>query len=384
MQEIPKRLKEKLSQRHHSDNLRVLPSVIKNGEDFFSNDYLGLAKEEAIHEAALKKLYKTENINGSTGSRLLSGNHILHQKLEDFLKHFHHSDSALLFNSGYDANIGFFSSVPQRGDYIFYDELIHASIRDGIKMGFAKAIKFKHNDLADLAHKVELCRKKSAREFYVVSETVFSMDGDSPNLLELANYCSDKKLHLVLDEAHAIGVFGNKGEGLVQKYALEEKVFARVVTFGKALGCHGAAILGAESLKKFLINYARSLIYSTSMSPYSVATIQSAYEWMLNRNHLQRQLTKKISLFNDLKNQLELDNFYPSHSAIQSYVMKGNFEVKKASSMLHDKGFLVKAILSPTVPKNKERLRICLHCFNSDNQIEKLLKELKKIQSKFD
>ena len=384
MQEIPKRLKEKLSQRHHSDNLRVLPSVIKNGEDFFSNDYLGLAKEEAIHEAALKKLYKTENINGSTGSRLLSGNHILHQKLEDFLKHFHHSDSALLFNSGYDANIGFFSSVPQRGDYIFYDELIHASIRDGIKMGFAKAIKFKHNDLADLAHKVELCRKKSAHEFYVVSETVFSMDGDSPNLLELANYCSDKKLHLVLDEAHAIGVFGNKGEGLVQKYALEEKVFARVVTFGKALGCHGAAILGAESLKKFLINYARSLIYSTSMSPYSVATIQSAYEWMLNRNHLQRQLTKKISLFNDLKNQLELDNFYPSHSAIQSYVMKGNFGVKKASSMLHDKGFLVKAILSPTVPKNKERLRICLHSFNSDNQIEKLLKELKKIQSKFD
>ena len=181
--------------------------------------------------------------------------------------------------------MGFFSSVPQRGDVILYDELCHASIRDGLKMSDAKAYKFKHNDLDDLERKCQVERSRNCSqnsEIYIVTESIFSMDGDQPDLKALTSLSKELGCHLIVDEAHAFGVFGAKGEGMVQALGLENKVFARLITFGKALGCHGAAILGSAALQQYLINFARSFIYTTALPPHGVATICSAYEELSN------------------------------------------------------------------------------------------------------
>lgn len=384
MPNFPKKLQRKLQERKKNNALRSLPSS-NNLVDFSSNDYLGFAENETIY-ANTFQLSLTKNIsqNGASGSRLLSGNHSLYKELEGYLTDFHKAKSALVFNSGYDANIGFFSAVPQRNDVIFYDEYIHASIRDGIKMGNAKSYKFKHNDLGDLVLGIERSRNATKDDenidVYIVTESVFSMDGDSPDLKNLADYCTKEGLHLVVDEAHALGVFGKNGAGLVQELGIEKQLFARIITFGKALGCHGAAILGDEQLKNYLVNFARSFIYTTGLPPHSVATILSAYKYLNEADGKEhaKLLQKKISIFKSKLASFKLEKeFVSSESAIQSCVIVGNDKVKSISKRLNDKGFDVKAILSPTVPEGEERLRFCLHSFNSPDEIGLVLQLLK-------
>ncbi|HEX9601875.1 MAG TPA: aminotransferase class I/II-fold pyridoxal phosphate-dependent enzyme, partial [Mariniflexile sp.] len=280
--ELPKKLQQKLETRKDAHALRKLgaPSSLI---DFSSNDYLGFSKNETVFNNAHDFLMgHNMKQNGATGSRLLSGNHPLFHTIETILSEFHQSESALIFNSGYDANIGFFSSVPQRGDVILYDEYIHASIRDGIQLSNAKAYKFKHNDLGSLD---ETLKRIQHDTIYVVTESVFSMDGDSPNLVKLSQICKENKAYLIVDEAHAVGVFGKRGIGFVQELGLENDVFARLVTFGKAMGCHGAAILGSDHLKQYLVNFARSFIYTTALSPHSLATVHAAYNELVISNN---------------------------------------------------------------------------------------------------
>ena len=234
---FPKKLQEKIKKRIEAQSLRKLPKS-NDSVDFCSNDYLGLSSSEVVFERVHEYLLEMEiQQNGATGSRLISGNHVLYEQVEEFLCQFHESESALIFNSGYDANIGFLSSVPQKGDVILFDELVHASIRDGITMSLAKSYKFKHNDLL---HLKELLQKFSEIEdVYVVTESVFSMDGDLPEMKNLVDTCTRSNALLVLDEAHAIGVFGEKGAGFVQEFELQDAIFARIITFGKGLGCRG-------------------------------------------------------------------------------------------------------------------------------------------------
>ena len=265
MKQLPHHLSSKLEIRKQFNSLRSLQSSASL-IDFASNDYLGFSQLESIfnqtHQFVIEHNFTQ---NGATGSRLISGNHPLYQLAEDYIAQFHQCESALIFNSGYDANVGFFSSVPQKGDLILYDELCHASIRDGIKLSNAKAYKFTHNDFEELE---ALIQRHKAANIYVVTESVFSMDGDTPNLEELVNVCKKHNCYLVVDEAHALGVFGDKGEGLVQMLGLQEEVFARIMTFGKGLGCHGAAVLGSNELKQYLINFTRSFIYTTGLPPH--------------------------------------------------------------------------------------------------------------------
>jgi 8-amino-7-oxononanoate synthase len=371
----PKKIQAKIQERMQHNVLRTL-STEKKAIDFSSNDYLGFATLEVIFEKTHQLLIdRNLKQNGATGSRLLSGNHELYTEVEAQICAFHNSEAALLFNSGYDANIGFFSSVPQRGDVIFYDEYIHASIRDGIGMSHAKSYKFKHNDLEDLAKKVNNSSaqlKASTQEIYIVTESVFSMDGDSPNLVALVHFAKKNNVHLIVDEAHAIGVFGKNGQGLLQELGLEQDVFARIYTFGKAIGCHGAVILGNTDLRTYLINFARSFIYTTGLSPHAVATIKVAYEELLQTNALKK-LQENIAYFNQKGKELP---FIPSESAIHCYIVSGNEKVKKAAAVLQAAGFDVKPIVSPTVPEGKERLRICLHAYNSTEEIDKMIKIL--------
>lgn len=377
MKKLPLKLEKRLQRRKEEDSFRkLLP--FPDGVDFFSNDYLGFSRSGKISENSLKVLKQQSLFNGSTGSRLLSGNHPLFNLLENQLSSFHNSQTALVFNSGYDANIGFFSAVPQKGDIIFYDEYSHASIRDGIQMSLAKSYKFQHNDLPDLQQKLQrLNNEQEDSEIYVVTESVFSMDGDSPDLNHLVEIAEDYKINLIIDEAHATGVICEKGKGLVQHLKLESKIFARIHTFGKAMGCHGAVILGSKGLKDYLINFSRSFIYTTALSPHSVATIISAYRNLENDEKDVMDLRENIQHFrSEIHSNGLHDLFIESESAIQSCVFSGNKEVKTLAQHIVDKGFLVKPILSPTVPAGKERLRFCIHSYNSKEEISEVLKVL--------
>ena len=377
---FPKKLKDKLELRKANNTLRMLGAPVNHLIDFSSNDYLGFSKSQSIFNSTAQYL-KSQNIleNGATGSRLLSGNHSLYKILEAQLKTFYNSQSALVFNSGYDANIGFFSSVPQRGDIVLYDAYIHASIRDGIAMSHAKAYKFEHNSVTSLEALLERFKSASGNPaVYVVTESVFSMDGDTPDLIRMANLCELHQAYFVVDEAHAVGVFGNKGVGLVSFLNLESLVFARIVTFGKALGCHGAAILGSKQLTNYLINFSRSFIYTTALAPHSLATIYAAH-CALKTQNTSIGLHKNIAYFNKEVERLNLQTtFIKSNSAIHCCVISGNQKVKKTANYIQELGFNVKAILSPTVPENQERLRFCLHTYNTFQDITNVLCALKK------
>jgi len=371
---LAENLIQKLENRKQNNSLRKLP-VFNNLVDFSSNDYIGFSKSESIFKLTHAYLLENEIFqNGASGSRLISGNHSLYQIAETFIAEFHDAESALIFNSGYDANVGFFSAVPQRNDVILYDELSHASIRDGIVMSNAKSYKFNHNDFEDLEH---LILKFPNTNIYIVTETVFSMDGDSPNLEELADLSEKYNCYLVVDEAHTLGVFGDKGEGLIQYLNLHNRVFARIMTFGKGLGCHGSVILGSTDLKEYLVNFARSFIYTTGLSPHSVATILVAYQQLQIEKETIEKLRHNIVLFNQQKNLLGLKPmFVRSKSAIQSAIVPGNENAKQLAQQLQDKGFDIKAILSPTVPEGQERLRFCIHSYNSEEEINQVLELL--------
>nr|WP_321221118.1 pyridoxal phosphate-dependent aminotransferase family protein [uncultured Psychroserpens sp.] len=377
---LPKKLQNKLDKRQQDNAFRQLGSS-NNLVDFSSNDYLGFSKSTAIFENAHKYLLDNNlTKNGATGSRLLSGNNQLFNQVEQQISDFHNSETALIFNSGYDANLGFFSCVPQRNDIILYDQFCHASIRDGINMSNAKAYKFEHNNLQALEKEI-LRFAVNDNDIYVVTESVFSMDGDSPNLEQLSKICAIHNANLIIDEAHAVGVFGNNGNGLVNALQLEHQVFARLITFGKALGCHGAAILGSQKLKDYLINFSRPFIYTTALPPHSLATIKVAYsELSITSNSEESQLNQlhqNIIFFNSEIKRLQLQQlFIDSNSAIQCCIISGNEQVKHISEALKKQGFDVKAILSPTVTKDKERLRFCLHSYNTPKEITKVLELL--------
>ncbi len=375
MRNFPLKLAKRLQKRKDSNSFREL-STRSTGVDFFSNDYLGFSKSQAIYEDSLVIISEFEDINGATGSRLLSGNHPLFEKAENILAHFHHSEAALIFNSGFDANIGLFSSVPQKGDFLFYDEFSHASIREGLKLSHAKTYKFRHNDIQDLIFKLEKLKDKDAA-VYVITESVFSMDGDSPDLQKLVALSEEMNFRLIIDEAHATGVFGKSGKGLLQQLGLQEKVFARVHTFGKAIGCHGAVVLGSIELKDYLVNFARSFIYTTALSPHSMATVISVYKQLEKDQNTLQELKSNINHFRAeiAKNGLK-QKFIESESAIQSCIVSGNDEVKRIAEKLQKKKFVVKPILSPTVPAGEERLRFCIHSYNSFEEISQVLKVL--------
>ncbi|OCB75356.1 aminotransferase class I/II-fold pyridoxal phosphate-dependent enzyme [Flavobacterium crassostreae] len=372
--QLPQNLLKKLQIRNNENALRQLSNSTAL-IDFSSNDYLGFSKSEAIFEATHTYLVNHNLLqNGATGSRLLSGNHVLYPTTERYIAAFHQSEAALIFNSGYDANVGFFSCVPQKEDVILYDALCHASIRDGLRLSNAKTYKYAHNDFEMLE---KLLQQHKSTTLYVVTESVFSMDGDTPDLGELLAMCQKHNAYLVLDEAHALGVYGDKGEGLAQMLGLHEHVFARIMTFGKGLGCHGAAILGSDALRQYLVNFARSFIYTTGLSPHSVGTILSAYQFLATNTDSLHALRANITHFNQQKYWLGLKPlFVPSKAAIQSAILPGNQNVKQIALQFQQKNIEVKAILSPTVPEGQERLRFCLHSYNSKQEITDVLRLL--------
>ena len=372
MNNIEDFLNGRLQQRRDNQSLRKLATQSYDS-DFCSNDYLGFAKSQKLLHLTEKNLLQHSQLtNGSGGSRLLSGNTAFTEYVEQFVSDFHLAESGLIFNSGYDANVGLLSSVPQRGDTIITDELIHASIIDGCRLSHATRYKFSHNNLTDLEDKL----KAAKGNVFVVVESIYSMDGDIAPLVAIAKLCQAYQANLIVDEAHATGIFGEYGRGLVNENNLENLVFARIVTFGKAMGIHGAIILGSDTLRDYLINFSRSFIYTTAAPIHNIAGILSAYEFLKQIDH--QLIHQKIRLFRNLVIENKIQAMQ-SFSPIQGIVFDSNEKTKQAAQVLQDNGFDVRPILSPTVPVGKERLRICLHTYNTEEEIISLVNHLKKI-----
>lgn len=324
--------------------------------DFSSNDYLGLAKQASNAEDY-----------GSGGSRLLSCNSDLAAQSEKAIADFHNSQDALIFGSGYSANLGFISAFAMRDLTIIYDELCHASIRDGLILGKAKSWKFKHNDCTDLEKKI----KRADTPVLVITESVFSMDGDSPDFKALLSLKEEYQFSILIDEAHASGWF-ERGKTLTESLGIAESFDARLVTFGKALGAHGAAVLCSSEWKQFLVNFARPFIYSTGPGSSFYHRINEQYDRIQHADKERKSLINNIShcLSRKQKSPLKMLN---SNSPIQGFI--GNEQQVRAwERMLRENGISAKKILSPTVPSGQERIRICLHSYNTKDEIELLFK----------
>lgn len=375
---IEQKLKDKLRQRETDGSLRSL-SVPRAGMiDFCSNDYLGLSRSEALHLEIQQKYEQLRlTSNGATGSRLISGNSLYYNELEIWLATIFQSEKCLVFNSGYAANTAILSAIPQRGDTILYDEYIHASLKEGARLSFASRFAFRHNDLEDLEKKLQ----KATGDVFVVAESVYSMDGDFALLEDTILLCEKYGANLIWDEAHSTGVWGAGGSGIACASGLHERIFAQVYTFGKGPGVHGACIAGSQTLIDYLINFGRPFIYTTALPLHSLVSIWQSFVFQKNNPNLQTTLHQRIGYFLSVLDKFpELrQRFIASQSPIQALKIGGNAHTRHIANQLQTSGFDVRPILSPTVKAGEERLRICLHTYNTGEEMERLLFELRNL-----
>ena len=343
-----KQLHVKLEERKSKGILRKL----KNYDglvDFSSNDFLGLA---------------SQNQSGATGSRLISGNFVELEHLESSFAEKLGAKAALYYNSGYMANIGVIPVISDRSTTIFSDELIHASLRDGIRLSHAKHHVFPHNDLKKLGKTLAETDGKKI----IVVESVYSMDGDSPDLTLLFDLAKQFDAGVLIDEAHGMGLSGKYNLGQAQQFIHHPNCIAVVYPLGKSAGLSGAFVVGSEVLKQYLINFSRSFIYTTAPSKKLIEQL---------KGQLANLYSKDISVIEKLKNQfiLSINPHYSfitgDYSAVVG-LLTGEKTLEIEAELLKQNLF-VKAILAPTVKKGKERIRICFHDFNTLNEIKFLV-----------
>ncbi|MBA3665809.1 MAG: aminotransferase class I/II-fold pyridoxal phosphate-dependent enzyme, partial [Bacteroidetes bacterium] len=246
---------------------------------------------------------------------------------------------------------------------------IHASIYDGIRLSHAAYFKFRHNDLSSLKDLLSR-HKASYNNIYIAVESVYSMDGDTAPLLEIVDLCNaNDNTYLMVDEAHAIGVFGTQGRGLCSALNIEKKIFARVYTYGKAMGCHGATVVGSAALRSYLINFSRAFIYSTALPGHSIEAILCAYKLLIETQQ-QEKLQENIAYF--YSKSATIKNFIKSQSSIHSLVVGDNTRAEELELLLAKNGMHAKAIKSPTVKAGTERVRFCIHAYNTREEIDNL------------
>jgi 8-amino-7-oxononanoate synthase len=346
--------------------------VPANGIDFSSNDYLGLSRSPEIREKLLSELAQEEKL-GATGSRLISGESRLYVDTETYLAHLFKADTALIFGSGYLANLGVLSALGSDDSEFFSDALNHASLIDGIRLSRGQKQVFRHNDLN---HLESLLRRSRFSRKIVVTESVFSMDGDSPDLEALTRLCEKNGAILVVDEAHATGVCGKSGLGLMQECRSNAPRNIVVHTCGKALGSYGAFITCHRLIRELVIQKGRSLIYSTALPPYLLAHVRIAVEAMLRLDSLRKSVYENVAFARSSFRRAGFDY----HGAHVGYLpMIGNERVLAASAALARAGFHVKAIRYPTVLHGSERLRVTFKSFNTICEIERLTQCLQEL-----
>jgi 8-amino-7-oxononanoate synthase len=348
---------EKRGQRRTLVETDALGGVLRTSTNLCSNDYLGLSGSEELRAAVVEAVRTAPRVGG-TGSRLLSGHSRDWDALEQEFAEFVGTDAALYFGSGYAANVGLLTSVLRSDDVVFSDELNHASLIDGMRLSGAQKVIYRHLDLNDLEAALRATPSFGGRKF-VVSETVFSMDGDIANVTELAKLCARHDAGLILDEAHAVGVHGPGGRGIAVSSELPCEVIAMTHTCGKALGSAGAFVCGSATLREHLINHARTFIFSTSMPPYMAGQIRAALR-IARRMDSQRKelLTNAKRLTAELRSQGY--DTVGSASQIIPVLLGANDDAIATAEFLQSEGFAVRAIRPPTVPAGRARVRLSL------------------------
>jgi 8-amino-7-oxononanoate synthase len=368
-----KHLHNKLAAREQDNLLRKL-TIPTNLIDFSSNDYLGLSRCEELYNLIQEKVQNLPHHNGATGSRLLTGNSAYTEQVEATLANVFKAEAALLFNSGYAANQGVISCIALKGDTIIYDELAHACMRDGARLSLANRYPFRHNDLQDLEDKL----KKATGNIFIAVESIYSMDGDTCPLEELITLADTYSATIILDEAHSTGILGERGNGLATTLGLEKKIPIRIYTFGKAMGVHGACVVGTRALINYLVNFSRTFIFTTAMPIHGIAAIDCSFNYLTENIQLQQMLQEKINHFLNVSAKINSGKL-KSKSQIQGIIIPGNEKIKEAANALQLHGFDVRPIVSPTVGKGTERLRICLHTYNSEEEMSQLVDYISRL-----
>jgi biotin synthase len=369
-----------LEKRKEEGGIRSLSYTQENLIDFTSNDYLGFARSRELAleiESEYNTILSEGGIRpylGSTGSRLLTGNSPYAMAVEKKISEFHQGESALLFNSGYVANIGLLSAIAKSEDCFLIDTKVHASTWEGVKLSGAKMKLFHHNDCNHLETQLKTARREHQKLFICV-ESLYSMDGDLSPLAEIANLAEKYGAYLIVDEAHATGVIGNRGAGLVNELELEDKIFARIHTFGKALGVHGAAVVGSELLRQYLINFSKPFIYTTAFPLHSYVSILAAYKRLESSSTEMDRLNKLITYF---RREITIAGLpiRTTNTPIQSIRVGSPDQAEELSNDLRRRGFDARAIKSPTVRRGEEMIRLCIHAFNTEEEIDLLIAAL--------
>ncbi|HXA00114.1 MAG TPA: 8-amino-7-oxononanoate synthase [Candidatus Dormibacteraeota bacterium] len=343
------------------------------GVNLCSNDYLGLSQNEGLRAAILEAVQRAENVGG-TGSRLLSGHFAVWEELENEFTGFAGTEAALYFSSGYAANLGLLTSLLGKDDLVFSDELNHASIIDGVRLSGARKVIYSHLDLNALEgelkrHEAERCRK------IIVSESVFSMDGDVADISAMVAMAERFGASVVLDEAHATAVHGPSGRGIAVAGGKNRSVLAIVHTCGKALASAGAFVCGSGVLKEHLINHARTFIFSTAMPPYMAAQISAALYLASGMDAERRSLLDAARQFSGALQNAGWETSSTS-SQIVPAIVGSNRDALGVAEFLQSEGFAVRAIRPPTVPEGKSRLRFSLTSLIKHDELDRLLSSL--------
>ena len=348
------------------------------GVNFCSNDYLGLTEDPRLKSAVLEAVEGSARVGG-TGSRLLSGHDPVWNELEKEFAAFAGTEAALYFSSGYAANVGLLTTVLEKGDVVFSDALNHASLIDGIRLSGARRVIYPHRDLSVLEDELRARERETCRKI-IVTESVFSMGGDIADLRAMQNLASRYGASLIVDEAHATAVHGPGGAGIVAQTGLAEDVLAVVHTCGKALASAGGFVCGSKVLRDYLVNHARTLIFSTAMPPYFAGQIRAALKFARQMDDQRESLLRKTRSF---AGALRSDgwNICGTDSQIIPVIIGANNDALAVAQLLQLQGFAIRAVRPPTVPVGSARLRLSLTAPITENELLCLRKCLRGLQA---
>ncbi len=346
------------------------------GIDFSSNDFLCLARDERI-KAAIGKAVEREGV-GSTGSRLLRGERDCFARVEKQFADFKKTSHALYFNTGYQANIGLLTAFLEDGDTVFSDEFNHASLIDGIRLSKAKRVIFHHRSVDEIAKLLR--EEKTGGQKFLVTESLFSMDGTIAPLDKYAGICRETGANLIVDEAHAVGVFGARGSGLIERFGVESEVFLSMNTAGKALGASGAFVAGDAWAIEYLVQKARSFIFSTAPLPAIADALKTAIEIVREENQRREKLLNLSEFFRQLLNENGIKVSF-ENSQIVPIVIGESKKAVKIAAALQTRGFDVRAVRPPTVPANTARLRVSLNVGLTEEILRQFVDNLTRVIS---
>lgn len=370
-----KRILEELKSHSHFRNLKNFEKkdekyIYYKGKKLLnlsSNNYLNIADNQAITQEFLDNVGNRYSF-GSASARLLTGTLPVYQELEELLSSLYGKESALLYNSGYHANVGISSALNQKGDVVFSDKLNHASIIDGMRLSDGKFFRFPHNDMHALEKLLERERKNFNNAF-IITESVFSMDGDIEDLKKIVELKKKYNCIMIIDEAHAFGVFGEKGLGVAEELGIIDDVDLLVGTFGKAIGSMGAFVTGPKTMIDFLINKSRSFIFSTALPPINIAFSKWIIETQISKTAQKR------------KNMLNLAKKFGSQSHIIPVVIGENKDTVDLCEVLFHNGYFTLPIRPPTVPVGTSRLRLSLTADIREEELQTLKEKIDEVLS---